>query len=119
MDDAEQVEYLEEIADLRRRARVLEEAQGAAELIAEYMVEVQLLESLLLAARELRDQLIQEPELGEMLLLRGFSPASFQDVYSFVYEAAMGIDLSGEQLARAVSGTDFASLLRSPHVVSG
>jgi hypothetical protein len=119
MEDAAQVEYLEEIADLRRRARVLEEAQGSAELIAEYLVEIQILESLLLAARELRDQLVQDPELGETLLLRGFSPASFQDVYSFVYESSMEIELSGERLARAVSETDFSILLRRRDPVSG
>ena len=119
MDDPEQVEYLEEIADLRRRALALEQAQGSTELIAEYQVEIQLLESLLLAARELRSQLVREPQLGEMLLLRGFSPANFQDVYSFVYEAAMEIELAGERLARAVTETDFANLLRRTDAVSG
>lgn len=119
MEDPEQVEYLEEITDLRRRLRALEEAEGAPELIAEYAVEVQLLEALLLAARELRETLVRDPELGEMMLLRGFSPGKFPDIYSFVYEAAMEIDQAGAALARAVAETDFSQLLVRSDAVSG
>ncbi|MGA9774947.1 MAG: hypothetical protein WBU92_03390 [Candidatus Dormiibacterota bacterium] len=119
MEDPRQVEYLEEIGDLRRRLRALEEAQGAPGLIAEYAIEVQLLESLLLAARELAEALIRNPELGEQLLVRGYDSRKFQDVYSFVYEVSMEIDLAGEQLARAVAETDFAQLLIRQDAISG
>lgn len=111
MDDPEQVEYVEEIADLRRRLTALEEASGDPQLIDEYATEVEVLEALLVAARELMASLTAQPELGERLLLQGFAPTKFQDVYSFVYDSAMEIESSGRELARKISLTDFASLL--------
>lgn len=112
MAESEQSEYLEEIADLRSRLAQLVEGGGDPVLIDEFTVEVRILESLLLAARELNLQLQLDPELGERMLLRGLSPLSFQDVYSFVYDATMEIDLQGRELARAIGETDFAALLR-------
>jgi hypothetical protein len=112
MEDSEQAEYLEEIADLRGRLARLEEESGDPVLIEEFKVEVRILEALLVAARELNQQLRLDPELGEGLLARGFSPAGFKDVYGFVYDTAMEIELGGRDLARAVAETDFANLLR-------
>ena len=112
MAESEQSEYLEEIADLRSRLAQLVEGAGDPVLIDEFTIEVGILESLLLAARELDLQLKLDPELGQSLLLRGLSPHSFKDVYSFVYDAAMEIDLQGRDLARAVGETDFADHLR-------
>ncbi|MHB1501969.1 MAG: hypothetical protein ACYCYK_12550 [Candidatus Dormibacteria bacterium] len=113
MAESEQSEYLEEIADLRSRLAHLVEQAGDPVLISEFTVEVRILESLLLAARELDQQVRLNPELGESLLLRGFSPQRFKDVYAFVYDSAMEIELGGRDLARAVGDTDFAALLRS------
>lgn len=111
MDDPEQVEYVEEIADMRRRLTALEEAGGDPELVEEYAIEVELLEALLIAAQELRAAVAAQPELAEQLLLRGFAPTNFQDVYSFVYDSAMEIESSGRELAQRISRTDFATLL--------
>ena len=112
MAESEQSEYLEEIADLRSRLTQLVEGAGDPVLIEEFTVEVRILESLLLAARELDLQLQLDPELGERLLLRGLSPRSFKDVYSFVYDTAMEIELQGRDLARTVGETNFADHLR-------
>jgi len=111
MDEPQQAEYLEEIADLRARLAKLEQDQADPTLIEEYATEVRLLEALLLAARELRDQLRTRPELAEKMSLHGFVATRFQDIYAFVYDRAIEIDLAGMDLARAVDQTNFAELL--------
>ncbi|HVD02920.1 MAG TPA: hypothetical protein VNF75_02090 [Candidatus Dormibacteraeota bacterium] len=113
MDENEQAEYLEEIADLRSRLARLVEEGGDPVLIDEFTVELRILEALLLAAREVQQQLRLDSELGEGLSARGFSPHSFKEVYAFVYDSAMEIELGGRELARAVSETDFVGLLSS------
>ncbi len=111
MDEPQQAEYLEEIADLRARLAKLEQDPADPTLIEEYATEVRLLEALLLAARELRDQLRTRPELAEKMSLHGFVATRFQDIYAFVYDRAIEIDLAGMDLARAVDQTNFAELL--------
>ena len=111
MDEPQQAEFLEEIADLRARLAKLEQDQADPTLIEEYGTEVRLLEALLLAARELRDQIQARPELAEQMTVHGFSASSFQDIYAFVYDRAIEIDLAGRDLARAVDQTNFAELL--------
>ncbi len=111
MVESEQAEYLEEIADLRSRLVRLVEEAGDPVLVEEYTVELRILEALLLAAREVEQELRLNSELGERLSARGFSPHLFKDVYAFVYDSAMEIDLGGRELARALAETDFVGLL--------
>jgi hypothetical protein len=111
MDEAQHAEYVEEIADLRARLVKLEQDKADATLIAEYAAEVRILEALLLAAIDLRDQIRERPELAELLGARSFSAASFKDIYAFVYDCAIELELGNRDLAQAIEQTDFATLL--------
>jgi hypothetical protein len=111
MDEAQHAEYVEEIGDLRARLVKLEQDQADPTLVAEFTAEVRILEALLLAAIDLRDQIRERPELVELLGARSFSATSFKDIYAFVYDCAIELELGNRDLAQAIEQTDFASLL--------
>ncbi len=111
MQDTEQAEYLEEIADLKAKLNRLEEEQGDPELIEEYATEVRILAALLAAARQLAEELRLEPDLSDRLRMRGFSPTLFRDVYAFVYDSSLELDAQGLDFARAVERTNYSGLL--------
>ena len=113
MEDVEQADYLREIADLQRKLVELQENEAAPALIEEYSVEVRILVALLDATKRLVEDLQSSPELASSLTIRGFQPTQFRELYAFVYEAALEIDLAGAEFARAVERTDFSTSLRS------
>jgi hypothetical protein len=112
MEDAQQADYLQEIAELQRKLVELQENEAAPALIEEYSVEVRILVALLEATKRLAEDFQSSPELASRLTLRGFQPTQFRELYAFVYEGALEIDLTGEEFARAVERTDFSALLR-------
>lgn len=111
MQDAQQAEYLQEIAELQRKLVELQENEAAPSLIEEYSVEVRILSALLEAARQLSQELRSDPELSSRLALRGFQPTQFREVYAFVYESALEIDAAGAEFAREVERTAFSQRL--------
>ncbi|MGH7642374.1 MAG: hypothetical protein ACRENX_05055 [Candidatus Dormibacteria bacterium] len=111
MQDAHIAEYQVEIAELQRKLVELQENEAAAGLIEEYSSEVQILTALLDAALRLREKIELRPDLGENLLSGGFQADRFQDLYAFVYERALEIELAGSEYAQAIRDTDFAQLL--------
>lgn len=111
MQDADQIEYIDEIADLKAKLNRLQEEHGDPTLLEEYASEVRILAALLAAARQLREDIRLDPKLGDQLRLRGFSPEIFRDVYAFVYDTSLEVDQEGPDFARAVEQTDYTALL--------
>ena len=73
---------------------------------------MRILVALLDATKRLVEDLQSSPELASSLTIRGFQPTQFRELYAFVYEAALEIDLAGAEFARAVERTDFSTSLR-------
>ncbi|MGA7172737.1 MAG: hypothetical protein WCB86_02150 [Candidatus Dormiibacterota bacterium] len=113
MQDAQQAEYQVEIAELQRKLIELQENEAAPALTEEYSAEVKILTALLEATQHLQEEIALRPELGENLLAGGFQADQFKDLYAFVYEKALEIELAGAEFAQAIRRTDFASLLSS------
>jgi hypothetical protein len=111
MQDAQQAEYQVEISELQRKLVELQENEAASALVEEYATEVKVLTALLESAQQLREQVSTHPELAERLLSGGFQAARFSDLYAYVYEQALEIDLAGAEFAQAIRRTDFAALL--------
>ncbi len=114
MNDPQQAEYLEEIAELERKLAQLEEAEAAPEVLEEYATELDVLRALLEAARRLQGSLRAAPELGARLAARGFQSDRFSDLYAFVYESALELEEEGPAFAREVRRTDFGERLLEP-----
>ncbi|HUY98291.1 MAG TPA: hypothetical protein VMW47_11855 [Verrucomicrobiae bacterium] len=100
-----------EIQDLRRRVGRLKAEQAAPTLIAEYEAELRVLEALAQAAEVTLAAVLASPELGDGLRLRGFTSTRFADVYAFVYDRSLELELEGREFARVIAATDFAALL--------
>ncbi len=103
----------EEIREMRVRIGQLKGAEGPPEVIAEYETELRVLEALARAADVTAAAVAQRPELAEALLVRGFAGTSYQELYAFVYERALDLDLEGRDFASLIAATDFTRYLEN------
>ena len=104
-------EYLLEINEIRRTLARLKADKADAALIEEYEAELRNLRALYDAARHTFDLAGSEPRLRTALSELGFGDWTLQNVYSFVYEAAMATDPDGRDLANVINHTDYATSL--------
>ena len=106
-------EYQIEIRDIRRTLGRLRAEKAREEIIAEYEAELRNLVALYEAARVTLEAGVQSEELRRALRELGFGAWTLDNVYAFVYEAAMEAETDGRDLANVISHTDWtASLLR-------
>jgi len=103
----------EELRELRRRVIHLKAEQAAPAVIDEYEAELRVLEALAVAAEATAAAVAGRPELGEALRLRGFAGTGFTDVYAYVYDRALELELDGREFARVITATDFTALLEA------
>ena len=106
-------EYQIEIRQLRRTLARLRAEKAREELIEEYEAELRNLLSLYEAATDTLAEGEREPRLQEALASLGFGDWTLQNVYSFVYEAAMEAEIDGRDLANIIRSTDYAASLRA------
>jgi len=105
-------EYQLEIQSLRRTLARLREEEADSALIEEYETEYRNLSSLYKAATETYDADVGEPRLPNALASLGFGDWTLTNVYSFVYDASMGLPVDdGRELARRIDETDYAASL--------
>lgn len=103
-------EYQIEIGEIRRTLGRLRAAEAPAPVIEEYEAELRILVALYEAATDVHER--GDPRLAEALRDIGFGDWSLENVYSFVYEAAMEVEPDGRDLANVINHTDYgASLL--------
>lgn len=106
-------EYQIEIRDIRRTLSRLKAEKAREELIAEYEAELRNLVALYEAAGVTLEQGGADSELRRALDELGFGAWTLENVYAFVYEAAMDAEPDGRDLANVITHTDYAASLRA------
>jgi hypothetical protein len=106
-------EYQLEIQSIRSRLTKLRADQADPELIEEYEAELRILMALYDAAIETLEMGRTDQRLRTVLDELGFGEWTMENVYSFIYDAALDMDVSGHDLAARVSQTDFVGALLS------
>ena len=106
-------EYQLEIQSIRTTLGRLRADEADPELIEEYEAELRILDGLYQAATETLAAGEANPRLRSILAELGFGGWNMENVYSFVYEAALDMDESGHDLAARVGQTDFVGALLS------
>jgi len=104
-------EYQIEIRDVRRTLARLKAEKAREELIEEYEAELRILVALYRAATETFEEGSTCAALPRALAELGFGDWTLQNVYSFVYEAAMDAEPDGCYLANGSTHTDYAASL--------
>lgn len=106
-------EYKLEIQSLRTTLSRLRADEADPELIEEYEAEFRILSALYGAATETLAAGLGDERLRTVLDELGYGAWTMENVYSFIYDAAMEMDVAGHDLAARVSQTDFVAALRS------
>ena len=104
-------EYQLEIQSIRSTLTGLRADEADPELIEEYEAELRILMALYTAATETRAAGETNAQMRTVLAELGFGDWTMENVYSFIYEAALDMDESGHDLAARVGQTDFAGAL--------
>ena len=104
-------EYQLEIQSIRSTLLRLRADEADPELIEEYEAELRILVALHQAAVEMVVAGEANPRLRGLLEELGFGEWNMENVYSFVYEAALDMDEAGHDLAARVGQTDFVGAL--------
>ena len=109
-------EYQIEIRDIRRTLSRLKAEKAAEPLIAEHEAELRNLVALYDAARATLEAGEGSSDLVTALRELGFGDWTMENVYAFVYEAAMDAEPDGRDLANVINHTDYAASLRAAMV---
>lgn len=104
-------EYQLEIRSLREALGRLRATQADPALIDEYEGELRNLDALYAAARDTFVAGERDPRVRAVLEELGFGDWTLTNVYSFVYDAAMELDVDSRDLASQVNETDYAASL--------
>lgn len=104
-------EYQLEINEIRRTLARLKADKADASLIEEYEAELRNLRALYQAASDTLEAGNRDPRLRAALTELGFGDWTLQNVYSFVYEAAMAAEDDDRDLANVITHTDYATSL--------
>lgn len=104
-------EYQLEINEIRRTLARLKADKADESLIEEYEAELRNLRALYLAATDTLDAGRRDPRMRAALAELGFGEWTLQNVYSFVYEAAMSAEDDPRDLANVITHTDYATSL--------
>ena len=105
-------EYEEELRKLKLQLEQLRIEEAPPEIIEEHEFEIRNLEAIYKAAQHTYAIGSDDTELQLVLAEIGYGEWKLSNVYSFVYDAAMDADVTGEDLAHEVDQTDYAASLR-------
>jgi hypothetical protein len=104
-------EYQLEIQSIRSTLIKLRADAADPELIEEYEAELRILVGLYTAATEVYDAGLTDGRLRTVLAELDFGDWTMENVYSFIYDAALDMDEAGHDLAARLGQTDFAGAL--------
>ncbi|MDQ6855757.1 MAG: hypothetical protein M3Z57_01620 [Candidatus Dormibacteraeota bacterium] len=104
-------EYQLEIESIRSTLNRLRADEADPELIEEYEAELRILTALYTAAIETLEVGRRDERLRKVLAELDFGDWTMENVYAFVYDAALDMDESGHDLAARVGQTDFVGAL--------
>ena len=109
MDD-----YQKEIADLEGQIEQLVEAEGDAKTIAELTMQLEILKAIYVRATDLLRQGRSDDGLRYGLRIQGYGEWNLDNVYAFVYERAVELDLGPHSaFVGGIKQADFALMLNS------
>lgn len=108
-------EYQLEIDSLKSTLARLRADEAAPALIEEYELECRNLQSLYRAAQDTMVVGDGDPRIRQALSDLGFGGWTLNNVYAFVYDAAIDADTSSTDLAGVVHQIDFAGSLLAAH----
>ncbi len=108
-------EYQLEIQSIRSTLNRLRADEADPELIEEYEAELRILMALYAATTETLEAGLTDARLRTVLADLEFGDWTMENVYSFVYDAALDMDESGHDLAARVGQTDFVGALLVAH----
>ena len=104
-------EYQLEIREIRRTLARLRAANAREELIEEYEAELRNLKALYQAAVDTLEAGKGDARMRGALSDLGFGHWTLENVYSFVYDAAMAAEPDDRDLANVITHTDYATSL--------
>ncbi|MGH7723063.1 MAG: hypothetical protein ACRENL_09590 [Candidatus Dormibacteria bacterium] len=104
-------EYQLEIEAIRSTLTRLRADEADPELIEEYEAELRILVALYTAATETLGAGHRDARLRSVLAELELGDWTMENVYAFVYDAALDMDESGHDLAARVGQTDFVAAL--------
>jgi hypothetical protein len=106
-------EYQLEIQSIRSTLTRLRADEADPELIEEYEAELRILMALYTAASETLEAGWADQRLPRILAGLEFGDWTMENVYAFIYDAALDMDAAGHDLAARVGQTDFVGALRA------
>ena len=105
-------DYSKEIRDLEAQHDDLVQAEGDQETIQDLGRQIDILHALYARARQLFERGLDDPDLRAGLKIRGYGDWTLDNVYAFVYEAAVELPSTGHHaFLREIAATDFERLL--------
>ena len=109
MDD-----YQKEIADLERQIEQLVEAEGDAKTIAELTMQLDILKAIYTRATDLYHRGRKDEGLRYGLRIQGYGDWNLDNVYAFVYERSVELELGPHHaFVGGIKTADFALMLNS------
>ena len=109
MDD-----YQKEIADLETQVERLVEEEGDAKTIAELSMQLEILKAIYARATDLFKRGNQDEGLRYGLRIQGYGDWTLDNVYAFVYERSVELELKAHSaFVVGIRSTDFALMLNS------
>ena len=109
MDD-----YQKEIADLEGQLEQLVQAEGEAKTIAELAMQLDVLKAIYSRATDLYARGRGDEGLRFGLRIQGYGDWNLDNVYAFVYERSVELDVAAHSaFLGGIKNTDFALMLNS------
>lgn len=108
-------EYQREIREVEEQIDAMTAAEEDPKEIAELQMQLNVLRAIYSQASSLLEAGAADPVLAESLALRGYGVWNIDNVYAFVYEAAIDLPAEGHRsFVGEIRDTDFAGLLVEP-----
>ncbi|MDQ6899486.1 MAG: hypothetical protein M3072_08265 [Candidatus Dormibacteraeota bacterium] len=108
-------EYQREMRELEEQIDTMTAADEDPKEIAELQMQLNVLRAIYSQASSLLQAGKLDPALPESLALRGYGLWNIDNVYAFVYEAAIDLPAEGHRsFVGEIRDTDFAGLLVQP-----
>jgi len=105
-------EYTIEMNDLRRQIAKLKFERADLALIEELEAQLRILRAIYNATVQLHAE--RTALLARRLRARGLGEWTFENVYSYVYEAAVSLEPDGHDLASQIQAQDYRAQLEAP-----
>ena len=105
-------EWQVEMQEIQRQVARLQAQKGDPEIIAELEAELRILRSLYGTSWDVFEAGLADAGVRRDFARTGFGDWTFENVYSFVYDRSMEIELGRRELSSIVPEQDFVGMIR-------